>query len=315
MARERLLIGIDPGEQRGTNKVEHVINAGAQIVRINFTDDFSTDVSYGVIEQYDNLIALYRNSGIQIVGTVGAESAGGYDRTNPGEFIPRLVEAADKITNLFSLDAFEIFNEPNDWYGGEEAQVHPWWYATMVQSVKDRMNENGKTPVLISGPLFGHDLSNGANVGGDSGADYLRSVYEYGEGTLGWTQDTMPFDMVGYHLYVAQASNQPDIIKAVMQQNIQAIKEVTTEHHPGALIGVTECGWQTREGALSEEDQAQALYAAHEVFLGDDTIAYWMWFSLRDFWGGDGQAYNYGLERVEADPKLSYTVFQAIEKQ
>lgn len=282
--------GIDPGAQSDIGHVELVSETNPDVVRLNFTDNFDVTVPNSTIRKYRKIINAYRQKGIKVLGLVGAESvAGGYDSNDPEPFADKLASAASKIVHYFGgkLEGLEIFNEPNDYVGGETHQVAPDMMALFLTRVADATKDRPQRRKLnlVSGPLFSHDLY--GNVWEDSGARYLYDVLEAGFNDYGWSPDHLPFDEVGYHIYVAQGSTEPGTVGGLILPNLREIEWVLDQFQIRPSISISEVGWQS--GIIGEDGQAVNIDTANEVFNYDQQVGRWLYFCLKDF---DGQTWG-----------------------
>lgn len=309
-------VGLEAGAQFDTSKVNLVKESGASWVRLNFIvkDDLGwTGVDdQKFIDTYNQIVDAYTREGIQIIGLIGAESAkgtpGGYDRNNPQDFTRKYVEIADSIISRFGdrVKVFELFNEPNDWAGGTSPQVPVRYFAGYLEKIYQKVKiEKGRSDIaLISGPLFSFDLT--------TAADYLRDTYDFGINQSGWKDiktktGSYPLDGVGYHLYVAQGMTDQDQVENKLNENINAIKGVIDEKDPGKKIWISEVGWGTGQGRVTEDVQAANLEKAYQVLKSNPAVKLGMWFALMDF-----DSTEWGLVRGDGTKKKSWSGFQTI---
>lgn len=176
-------IGLNAGAQFDTSNVPLVKASGAKWVRLNFivTQQQSGTSDPSFVAMYDGIINAYRASNITIYGLIGAEAVkSGYNRNDPGSFIDPFKTACSDIIPRWQdkVRVFELFNEPNDWAGGNSAQMTPFWFAKLLQSVYELKFYNHWSAMLVSGPLFSFD--------GTDASDYLFSTYEAGMTQLAW---------------------------------------------------------------------------------------------------------------------------------
>lgn len=302
--------GIDPGAQVDTSLVELAAGTNPDVVRLNFTDAFDARVPVSVIRKYREIINTYRQKSIKVLGLVGAESIeGGYDPSDPEPFADKLATAASKIVHFFGgkLEALEIFNEPNDYMGGETHQVAPETMALFLTKVNEATSSRlqRKKLSLVSGPLFSHDLYD--NVWADSGAEYLYNVLYAGFNTYGWTQDSLPFDEVGYHIYVGQGSVDPEVVIPLIVANLEEMKWVLGEFQIEVRFSISEIGWQS--GIVGEEGQASNITAANDVLLVDSRVVRWLYFGLKDF-----GPFTFGVTYLDETKKQGYDVLANLPK-
>lgn len=296
--------GIDPGAQVDTSLVELAAETNPDIVRINFIDAFDTRVPVSVIRKYREIINAYRQKDIKVLGLVGAESVeGGYDPNDPEPFADKLAVAASKIVHFFGgkLEGLEIFNEPNDYMGGETHQVAPGTMAFFLTKVSEATSSRPQRRKLnlVSGPLFSHDLYD--NVWADSGAEYLYNMLYAGFNTYGWTQDSLPIDEIGYHIYVGQGSIDPEVVAPLIVANLEEMKWVLGEFQIEVRFSISEIGWQS--GIVGEEGQASNIATTHDVLSASSQVGRWLYFTLKDFNG-----YTWGVTDADGVKKLSFDI-------
>ncbi|MDO8573930.1 MAG: glycosyl hydrolase, partial [Candidatus Daviesbacteria bacterium] len=281
-------VGLEAGEQSDTGKVNLVAESKAKWVRLNFIGDDWT-ASSSATKKYNQIIDAYKAKRINILGLIGAQSvAGGYDRTKPDDFIKKYVDAADAIVNRFGdrVKAYELFNEPNDWAGGTNAQVPPDLFAKYLGRIyrKIKIDQKKLDIILNSGPVFSHDQ--------DTGASYLEQTYSAGKNLsdpeANWAKikaetGSYPLDGIGYHIYVAQGMNDQRQVEPKIKENLNAFKSVITMLDPGKKIWISEFGWGTGTGRVTEEVQALNLEKAYTLLKGEPTVRMAMWFTLMDF--------------------------------
>lgn len=302
--------GIDPGAQEDTSLVELAAETNPIIVRLNFINAFDTRVPVSVIRKYREIINAYRQKGIKVLGLVGAESVeGGYDTNDPEPFADKLATAASKIVHFFGgkLEGMEIFNEPNDYMGGSTHQVAPETMAFFLTKVIEATNKRPrrKKLSLVSGPLFSHDLYD--NVWADSGAEYLYNMLYAGFNTHGWTQDSLPFGEVGYHIYVAQGSSNPNHVINGIILNLDVMKEVLGEFQIYTSLSISEVGWQS--GIVGEDGQASNITTTHDVLSASLQVGRWLYFCLKDF-----DSLSFGVTYSDGTKKQAFDILSNLPK-
>ena len=304
-------VGLEAGEQHDTSRVPLVLESGAPWVRLNFV---GTDWSEGSLDvnTYNQIINAYQAENIKIIGLIGAQSvAGGYDRNHPESFTQPFINTSDNIISRFGdrVKVYELFNEPNDWAGGSDAQVPPRYFAQYLADIYQQIKiiRVRDDIILNSGPLFTHDL--------DTGAGYLQNTYSAGKNLTGdddWdtvkTQTgTYPLDGVGYHIYVAQGTGEKSQIENKLHNNLSAVESVISSLDPGKKLWISEFGWGTGAGRVTEQVQADNLTLAFNIFKNDPNIRMAMWFTAMDW-----NAEEWGLVRGDGTKKLSWGAFQSI---
>lgn len=286
-------------------------------------------------QAYSQIVSGYRDSGLAVYGLIGVESTPG----PPGDrfrdpppkgavrdaWIDQYVENFVAIVRLFHQDVqvFESFNEPDDWHGQERNWVHPGWFAIMLQRIHAavRRRPELKGIRLVSGPLQGLEANRNAAV------HYLQDTYRAGKARFGWTRKgvPVPFDGVGYHLYVKGAFN-PDrkqrkrAVRATCRRYLEAMHQVVRqEEGRDRPLYVSEVGWNSRIDRQliqqHEEFQADCLRAGLETVCTDPLVALGVWFCTQDF-GASGKENHFGLYRggqfTPEAQKPAYHAFRAL---
>lgn len=312
--RDSFEIGIEAGEQHDVSKVELVAESGAKWVRLNFVGS-NWAAGSNDVNTYNNIINAYRAKNIKIIGLIGAQSiSGGYDRGNPGSFTQKFTNTADAIINRFGdrVKVYELFNEPNDWAGGNSSQVPERYFAEYLASIYRKVKvEGGRADIFLnSGPLFSFDQN--------SGASYLQETFNQGKslsGASSWESiksqtGSYPLDGVGYHIYVAQGMGDQGQVESKILANLNAISGVIAANDPGKKIWITEMGWGTGPGRVTEAVQASNLQKAFDVLKIQASVRMGMWFTLIDF-----DSSEWGLIRLSGTKKLAWSSFKRVTSQ
>lgn len=211
--------------------------------------------------------------------TASAEAAGG-SGDNP--FCRRFAAAAQRLAAaLPQIAIWEIWNEPNAWHRqsgnsfGGGSFIYPSNYAALLARASGAIKAVRPRATIITGGLLGHN-NRGDLSAQNSGATYLDSVYQMleraGPGAL-------PFDAIGYHLYVDQPGHAG---ASHLRQYLEYLQAVVRRHEGGAdrLVYITEAGWSTT--AVSPDVQAANLETLFAVCAADPCIAAVCWFQVRD---------------------------------
>ena len=313
-----------------------IVDTGAAWVRLNFVlapwnspDDQTRFQGRTWEEFYRQLVNQYRDRGLRVYGLVGHESVReepgtffqeavddttGDNRSRAEQWVANYAETFGRVFQLFqdSVDAFESFNEPDNWRYGKRNWVHPTWFAVMLQAVYDevrgRLGLRGSR--LITGPLQGLD------VNGNAAAGYLDQTYQYGRQRFGWSRgQPFPFDGVGYHLYIAQTydpdwNQQARDTRRAYQQYVSQMMNVIRSHegpNTSHRLYVSEMGWPAERTDLDAEDfQARSADLGVRLMADDPAIAVGIWFCTQDFdrfrWGLYRQG---GVTPDQAKPALA----------
>lgn len=307
---KRIYLGVDPGHQIDNSLVGMASGLMPRWVRINFLH-LPSDPEFTYA---DALVNAYQARGIGVVGLIGSESVpGGYNRHNPWEFTPRLVDTTDYLVERFGdrVKHFEGYNEPNDYSGGDTHVVPPVVFAHQMQEVFRRIKmERGRADItLISGAVLSHDQSGSQDA--DSGKDYLKAVYQAGSAELDWENiynqtGQYPSDQLGAHFYVKQGPASTDEVFNSLSDNLNRVSDVVYQHdNPQKLITVTEFGWGTGQGYTDEAGQAENLNTAMTVFRDHPLVYLAGYFCLKDF--DDRQ---YGMHYIDGSTKLIVPKFR-----
>jgi hypothetical protein len=266
----------------------------------------------GFIEMYEMIIDSYNRSGIGIYALIGVEAVKqGYDRDDPGAFVGPFTDACVDIISRWQdrISVFELFNEPNEWAGGTTAQMTPYYFAALLQSVYQRKLYYRWTASLISGPLFSFD--------GSDASDYLYQTYLCGMTQLHWdwfyqNANTYPLDGIGYHISTTQGSTDGPTVKAGILKNLNGIwgaiisgesYRFSNPNPNTKKIWVSEYGWGSDIVGLT--GQANNLEIALNTFENSPVpVALTLWFTLTDFGGP-----NWGLRTSNNVSKPSWDIF------
>lgn len=248
-------------------------------------------------ETFDAIVDGLLAKNVAIYGLIGLESVkpgpgDKFRRKTPGpeaeDWIKRYVDNFYTIVEHFHdrVWAFELINEPNNWFGGTTSLFHPYWMARIQKEVYLAVKPSFNVRI-ISGPILAHDLPTGA----DTGASYLRQMYYYGIRELGWGEvksafGSYPLDGVGYHPYIGQTRDRGvDYIRSTLQTYINAIWESITIYegkNTSTRIYISEIGWDSEQG---DDFQATAMATVFYTLLKDERVRAVIWFCLRDFPG------------------------------
>ncbi len=268
-------------------------------------------------ETYRFILDNFRSRQLRVYALVGheavADAIGDRFRDAPGpdplgdSWVQQYANNVLAIARLFrdQLEVVETFNEPDDWNGQGRNWIHPGWLATMLEAVYRAVRSDPALAHLriVSGPLQGLQGENKGN----GAADYLDRVYQAGIGLFGWGQDgrPVPFDGVGYHLYVhenatdnldQQAIDLDNTYRTYLGQMLDVIRKHEGQDKP---LYVSETGWfsngDNRE--FCERFQAASLQVGINRLLAEPAVALVFSFCLQDF-GGPGDGKYYGVYRT-----------------
>lgn len=201
---------------------------------------------------------------------------------------------------------FEPWNEPNNpltfmpqWAGAGAKFVpaSPARYADLLRRAGTEVK--AVTPrSMVIGLSLAHIETSAPPIGGVSVTDFIQAL----------TADPPPMDAAGIHLAPGGAPNAPsEAIPsfATLPRLVQDIDRVA----PGVPVMVTQFGYSTPPGGLSEADQAIYLTQALERLAAVPRIRLGVWFSLQDT-----PERPSGLLRLDGSEKPSWGVFVASPK-
>ncbi len=299
-----------------------IADTGVGWVRINFIlRPFNSPAETAWVENYRTIIRGLRAKGLKIYGLIHAQAVTGDPgndfREEPGasldhDWIRRYAENFRTIVQQFKgdVDVFESFNEPNDWHRvpgdrlWEQAWIHPYWFAVMLQRVYDAVKDlNVK---LVAGPLLSTQF-------GNSAAAYLAKTYEGGARLFKWgTGAPVPFDGLAFHPYVLMDSAKPATeIPQRYNEYMKGFQDVIKAAEKGTLrpIYISEIGFQNQE-----DRQVECMKVALRCALDDPSVALCFWYGMQDDPGE-----SYGLYRKEglspANQKPVYKAFAELAKE
>lgn len=295
-------VGIDAGTmvwdgEVQTDRLDAVASTGAAWVRVNFRlDTFAAADDPAFLAAYDRVVDGFLARGIEVYGLINDEAVPAprppLDST---ELVDAYAAAAVTIVDHFKdrVRVWELFNEPNDWAGGDSARLPAWRFAELLQTTYLAIKHDAGHAAdpcwqvtLLSGPLFSFD--------GASSADYLADTYWYGRNTLAWDwthaeTGHYPLDGVAYHVYVGQGlDSSRDDVAAAVRANIDAIDAVVRGEEGGSLpIWISEFGW--RADLVGDDEQAERLALGMQTLAANPAVAGALYFQLQDFpaneWG------------------------------
>lgn len=278
-----------------------VASTGAVWLRLNFVqrrDNWLT--------RYDDIVDGMLAQGLKVYGTIGHEAlvndapVGDTFRTDKlpthadvsrqRAWVEQYVDRCEEIVGHFRgrIHVYESFNEPNDWYGGLSALVRqPGWFATMLTELYARLKPRFPEVTLVSGPLLGSWANH------NEARTYLNETYKFGMQALDWAPGAIPFDGVGYHIYVSQGKfklddpletyNYFDEVEQNYATFFGGIWQVMAQHEGPHTkkLWISEFGWES--GHLGEEFQADMVERGVNILIDDDRVAMATLFCTEDF--------------------------------
>jgi hypothetical protein len=315
--------------------------AGAGWVRINFRlgacySDWTSpsDICPGAdaptaLGIYDQVVDKALANNLQVLGLISNESwRGSQAEWMHGNFETHGGNGDNAYIRSFARDAagvlaehfrdrvsvWEVWNEPNAWtehpregvfQGG--SFVYPSNFAWILKRsyAEIKRHQPGTSSTVISGGLFGHDMSEGAPpVSGikgaslitgrpitcansvASGADYLCLTYAAGIEHAGWQAGQYPLDRIGQHLYIDQGNLSSPARIAQYVDDVRAAYRTYEGTDTPKSIEMTEIGWVADPNApdydAQLERQAANLKIAYDAFSNMPHVSRAYWFSIQD---------------------------------
>ncbi len=313
--------GIECGAVFDTSTSQAASDLGAEWVRLNFIclPEWSGPSDPGFFACYDSIVNGYVSKGLKVYGLIGAESVKtGYDRNAPQNFIEPLKQAAYVIMQRYAdrVKVFEIFNEPNDWAGGNTAQVSELWFARFIAAAYRQKITLGLNDVtIVSGPVLCLETPEFYV----SGKDYIYNTYVRGitdpDSNYNWEtiynqRGTYPLDGIGYHMYVFQGSTNATQITVSINKNLDEIWQGSAagenyngrNPYPAKKIWISEIGWQSSQ--VTDAGQAVNLITAFKALKSNSRVRMGLWFTLNDWPDA-----TWGLRRLDGSHKPAWDAF------
>jgi hypothetical protein len=288
---------------------DYLANTGAHWVRLNFVLFNSSHLA-----RYDQIVNGLLSRNFKIYATVGQDAVADIpmgdalrdsNSTTAATWIQRYAARVTQIVDRYrgKIFVYEAVNEPNGWHGGSKALVHPRWFAYLMNTLYQLIRPRERGMRLISGPLEATYVNN------NEAAIYLNSVYRAGN----WAAADVPWDGVGYHLYVGErpddppgsdGSARPEDIRQTYTLFLNQMWAVIQKYEPNTRkkLWVSEFGWASGNG---EDFQARLIPVGMEMLAKDDRVAMASLFCAEDF-GRLYGLYTPGLTR----PKQAFHVFR-----
>ncbi len=293
---------------------DFIANSGAHWLRLNFV---LPNPSY--LDRYDFIVDNFVSRGMKIYATIGHDATGDFwlgdmlrdaNHPNAAAWVQAYAVRFKQIVERYAgkISVFEAINEPNGWQGGQQALVHPRWFVYMMNTLYQTLQPRQNGIRLIAGPLEATWVNNNEAV------DYLSAVYQLG----GWAPGEVPWDGVGYHLYVGEdpgapagtdGSIQPHDIRQTYATFMNKLWAVMHYYDPGTkhLVFVSEFGWTSD---LGEDYQARQIGIGMDLLSADDRVAMASLFCTEDFDKKYG-VYEEGMGRA----KKAFTAYQSVMRQ
>ncbi|MBN1965463.1 MAG: hypothetical protein JW910_12510, partial [Anaerolineae bacterium] len=273
---------------------DYIANTGVHWLRLNMVlprGDF--------LSRYDAVIDRTIDREMKLLVAIGQDALGDVplgdklrdpnSTAAPGwiqQYVQRFLEIVERYRG--KVFVYEAVNEPNGWQGGGRALIHPRWFVYLMNTLYQTIRPQERGIRLISGPLEATWLND------NEAARYLQNVLDIG----GWASGDVPWDGVGYHIYVGESPEappgtpgctDPEQIRATyatyLAEMWAVMRGYDPQHHHKLFI--TEFGW-TSDG-LGESYQTRQLQTGLDILAGDERVAVASIFCTEDF------ARKYGL--------------------
>jgi hypothetical protein len=290
---------------------DFIANSGAHWLRLNFVLP-----NTGFLDRYDAIVNTFTSRDIKIYATVGHDATGdiwmGDNLRDPNSstaaawiqaYARRFKEIVDRYRG--KIFVYEGINEPNGWQGGDRALVHPRWFVYMMNTLYQTLTPRQSGFRLVTPPLEATWLNR------NEAATYLNTVYQIGN----WGQGQVPWDGVGYHLYIGEDPASPkgsdgsidaDDIRQTYQAYVNKMWGVMNYHDPNTrnLLFISEFGWSSD---LGEDYQARQNQLGMDLLANDDRVALASLFCAEDFSKKYG-LYTEGMGR----PKQAFDAYRGL---
>lgn len=305
--------------------------SGATWVRVHFRLS-ATQSTFNdeYLARFEQAVNNAEDAGLQVLGLFTYESWPGgqaawtansaeiHGGNGDNTYIQDWAKEFGRIARRFpSIRYWELWNEPNCWTQNPPGDpinlpgqfyAYPSNFAWMLRRGFEAVADLPDRPAIIAGGLLIGQFSE--DLGHNLGTDYLEHVYQMGETHAGWAEfrahhGQNPMDAWAAHFYVLGGGNfEPSEFATWTDLWADALRTIdpTQRQRP---IWVTEIGWQTLPGSVSETAQAKAIGSALAALRNDGRYGPVIYFKLHDEPG-----LVYGLRRADGTPKESWTTFQ-----
>ncbi|MBX4211633.1 MAG: cellulase family glycosylhydrolase [Candidatus Yanofskybacteria bacterium] len=304
-----LLFGIN-SSQINRQRLSKISQLNADIVRL---DAFSWDLiekEKGIFDFSvpDEMMALARKNKVQVLGILQYSPAWASftNATMPTKFSSHCglpdpdQESYDKyraypplnnsdfatfiymtVKRYPDVKYWQIWNEPNNpvfWRGHPRADQ----YVAMLKEAYDAVKRANPNAQVVFGGLSLNDQ------------EYMEKIYEFGGKSY--------FDIMAVHPYnPSQAPSQ------YLEFEMKKLKQFMENRNDGQKeIWITEIGWPTSTGGISEKMQAQYIEETYKIAGNLGFIGAVFWQTIADCTGDFDKAVdeeNYGLFRSDWSPK------------
>lgn len=308
-------------------------DCGSKWVRLHFrlTSKHHT-FDAELLRLYGESVRNCRDAGMEVLGLFTYESVPGrqedwiansFERhkgTGDNAYVRKFAESFGKVAGAFpQVAAWEIWNEPNCWTTAEPSDLakmpggyylYPSNFAWMMRRCFEVARALPHRPKVVSGGLLGMENSTDPRIG--SGAAYLAATFAMGRRFASWDSTrarfgAFPADGWGLHLYLAPGSvGSVELFSRFYQAFIDETDRLEGAGRR-APIWMTEVGWNTAPGGLSEADQASNAARILQVLASNSRSGPLTWFKLRD---EPAPQLWFGVLREDLTPKPAYGVIR-----
>jgi len=310
-------LGMMWSETYGSAEDWAVINkSGADIFRLPIN---TKETKYGEdFSKYDTIFALAAKGGIRILPVLDG-------RMDGKEGLPEKSEeknwsawareavcrygyngtfwAANPTVPALPVQAWEIWNEPNEITNGEEYGKFLAWAGPAVQAASESASCGKKPTGVIFGAMMAKNMDTAYQ------AFFTNAVAKSGAGA---------FTGVGFHPYELNPAKLPE------GKRLQGLKNAVTAirwfldgkaEWKGKSLWVTEYGWPVeRENAISEDEQVKLLRESVDWFNSNEAILDLkavVWYNYRDSFNyGTQWQYRCGMRDEVGNFRKSWFAFQ-----
>lgn len=237
------------------------------------------------LERYDHAVQSLRNKNISILGLLAYDapwSAGANgpataaEREDYGRFAASMVERYRD-----SVQYWEVWNEPNlDHFWPPSAD--PAAYAELLKVAHTAIKQADPTAKVVGCATSGVDL------------DFIRAVLDAGGGAC--------MDVLSIHPYSGDESTDA----ASERQDIRKLRILLAERGLGLPLWVSEVGFQTSDGGVSEQDQGGLLARTYLTLFAEGMDVVINYDFVNDGTDPDDGEQNFGVLYRDLSPKPAY---------
>jgi hypothetical protein len=307
-AKGSLTIYVD-GVARNTATYDGSSETGTADIHIGASADSPIQIWAGWIDDVRVYARALSSTEIEILAGGALERANGDNR-----YIQEFETGAARVLVPHfagKIDNWQVWNEPN----ASLTWMYPSNFAWLLRRVYVAARDSGvpNLTIVSGGLLSTHSQADTSITTGNTGADYLRDMYNQGRMNAGWedvksTHGSYPLDAIGQHLYIdawgrTTARRIERAVKLVHDRYVAEEGGSTSK-----TTHVTEFGWDTNWG-VSEQTQADNLTSAYNKLRGLAYTPRSYWFFLRD---EPAANLHRGLLRADGSEKPSWNAYRKV---